>query len=66
MIKIRPNILENSAEGDAKVFQLRIFRIVVDVLHLTIAIVVRKDEDDAYIVACIHNAKVEVSLVMDD
>jgi hypothetical protein len=59
---------EIRTEGESLVVlvELRIFRVVVDALHLTIAIVVREDEDDAPIVAGIHRAEVEVSVVMDD
>ena len=55
-------------ERDSEVFlvELRICWVIVDASHLTIAEVVREDEDDAPIVAGIHRAEVEVSVVMDD
>jgi hypothetical protein len=59
---------EIRTEGESLVVlvELRIFRVVVDALHLTIAIVVREDEDDSRITIAIHRLEVEVRVVMDD
>ena len=55
------------AERDSEVVlvELRISRVIVDARHLTIAVVVREDEDDSRITIAIHRVEEEVRVVMD-
>jgi len=53
---------EVRAEGGSAVVlvELRVFRVVVDPWDLTMAVVVRDDEDDAHLTTGIHRPEVEV------